>query len=167
MNLGTPIAPLDWGFAAVLGLSMLVGLWRGLVFELLSLAGWVAAWVVAKVYGPALAASLALGEAGSAGQRALGFTLAFVGTLVAASLLARLARWLVAATPLSALDRLLGAGFGLLRGLLVLLAVTTLVSLTPARHSPIWQASQGAGWLDRVLEAVRPWVPERGHLSVA
>ena len=37
------IAPLDWAWIAVLGLSMIVGLWRGIVFELMSLAAWVLA----------------------------------------------------------------------------------------------------------------------------
>lgn len=42
------MALLDWGLLAVLALSMLLGAWRGLVFEVLSLAGWVLAFVVAR-----------------------------------------------------------------------------------------------------------------------
>ena len=41
-------APLDWALLAVLATSVLVGLWRGLVYELLSLAGWLVVWFVAQ-----------------------------------------------------------------------------------------------------------------------
>ncbi|TXJ07919.1 MAG: CvpA family protein, partial [Alicycliphilus sp.] len=38
------MAALDWVFLTVLAASLLIGAWRGLVFELLSLAGWVVAF---------------------------------------------------------------------------------------------------------------------------
>ena len=38
----------DWILLGVLLASMVVGLWRGLVYEVLSLAGWVAAFFVAQ-----------------------------------------------------------------------------------------------------------------------
>ena len=154
------LATLDWLLLAVLALSVGVGLWRGLVFEVLSLVAWVVAWVVAEVWGPALAVGLPLGASAAALRATAGFALAFVGALVACSLLARLARMLVAATPLSLIDRMLGGGFGLLRGLLILLVAATLVALTPAAHSPIWQASQGAAWLDGAVQALRPLLPD-------
>jgi len=91
---------------------------------------------------------------------AAGFSLAFMGALIACSLLARLARLLIAATPLRLIDRVLGAGFGLVRGVLVLLAAATLLSLTPAGRSTWWQASQGAAWLDGAVQALRPLFPD-------
>ena len=42
------MAALDWIFVALLLASMLMGAWRGLVYEFLSLAGWVVAFVVAQ-----------------------------------------------------------------------------------------------------------------------
>ena len=41
------MATLDWVFAAILVLSLVVGIWRGLVFEVLSVAGWIVAFVLA------------------------------------------------------------------------------------------------------------------------
>lgn len=38
----------DWMLLGVLALSMVLGFWRGFVFEILSLAGWVAAFVGAQ-----------------------------------------------------------------------------------------------------------------------
>lgn len=149
----------DWALAAVLLLSVVVGMWRGLVYEVLSLIGWVVAFVVAQAYGAAVSAWLPFGAPGSMTRLAAAFALTFFGALVAWTLLAKLARLLISATPLSVLDRALGAGFGLVRGLVVLLAVTLVVMLTPAARSPAWQASRGAVWLQAMLHGLEPLWP--------
>jgi len=155
----TSFTHLDWALFGVLVVSVLVGLSRGIVFEVISLAGWVVAYVVAQLYGAPLALWLPVGLGGAALRAVAGFGLAFLCTLVACSLLARLARALISATPLSVVDRALGAGFGLLRGLVVLLVVTTLVMLTPVSRSESWQASQGATWLSTLLQGLKPVLP--------
>ena len=81
-------------------------------------------------------------------------------SLVIWTLLSRLLRLIVHATPLQLIDRVLGGGFGLLRGAVLLLAVATVVTLTPAARSPHWQASQGAGLLAGLLQALKPLLPD-------
>lgn len=159
----------DWGLLAVLAVSVLVGLWRGLVFELMSLVGWLVAYVAAQLWSGAVAQHLPLGTPGSALQQGLAFALTFVAALLVWALLARLARLLVQATPLTLVDRTLGAGFGLLRGGVLLLALATVVALTPAVRSQPWQASQGAAWLGVLLTGLRPMLPEAvaRHLPVS
>ncbi len=149
----------DWALLAVLALSVLAGLWRGLVFELMALAGWVVAWVVAQVYAPQVAALLPVGSPGSALNMGAGLAATFLATLVAWTLLARVVRLLVHATPLTVPDRVLGAAFGLLRGAVLLLALATVVALTPAADSQPWQHSQGAGWLRQALDGLKPVLP--------
>ena len=63
------------------------------------------------------------------------------------------------ATPLSIPDRLLGAGFGLLRGGVLLLALATAVSLTPAAQSKPWQRSEGARWIGVAMLGLKPLLP--------
>jgi membrane protein required for colicin V production len=87
------------------------------------------------------------------------FALTFIATLIVWSLAASLVRMLIKATPLSVPDRVLGAGFGALRGVVLLLALASLVAMTPAVRSPAWQASQGAGWLHAVLDELKPVLP--------
>ena len=150
---------LDWTLLAVLTLSVAVGLVRGFVFECLSLAGWVAAWFAAQWGAPVLAPylpPLSIGSAGSALKQGLAFVLVFVAALIAWSLLARLIRMLIHATPLSLPDRLLGAGFGLLRGVVLLLVVATVVAFTPASQSQGWRTSHGARWLGAALVGLKP-----------
>jgi len=149
----------DWTLLALLAVSVLVGLWRGLVFELMSLVGWVVAYVAAQWYGPQVAAHLPIGLPGSATNLGAGFALTFIGVLVGWTLLARLVRLLVHATPLTLIDRSLGAAFGLVRGGVLLLALATVVAFTPAAQSQPWQDSQGAAWLRVALQGIKPALP--------
>ena len=153
------IGGLDWALLAVLLLSVIVGLWRGLVFELLSLAGWVAAFIAAQWFAPTVAPWLPLGTPGSALNFALAFAVTFVVALLIWAMASKLVRLLIHATPLQPIDRLLGAVFGLVRGLVLLLVVTTLVLLSPARSSAAWKQSQGAAWLTALFHGLKPMLP--------
>ena len=153
---------IGWVDACLLGvllLSILVGAVRGLVFELLSLAGWLVAYFVALWAMPELAPRLPVGTTGSSLNLAASFACAFIVTLIVWSLVSRLVRRLIHATPLRPIDRLLGAGFGAIRAGLVLLIVAALVALTPAVRSTAWQTSIGARWLDAGLHELKPLVP--------
>jgi len=149
----------DWVLLAVLVLSAAVGLWRGLVFEVLSLLGWVAAYIAAQALSSTVAPLLPVGVPDGPLNQGAAFALVFVLSLVIWTLLSRLLRLIVHATPLQLIDRVLGGGFGLLRGVVLLLAVATVVALTPAARSPHWQASQVAGLLAGLLHALKPLLP--------
>jgi membrane protein required for colicin V production len=154
------LSGIDWALLLVLLVSVLIGLFRGFLFECLSLAGWVVAWFAAQWASPQAAPYLPVGRAGSAMNLALAFALCFLAALVVWSLLARLVRMLIRATPLSIPDRLLGAGFGMLRGGVLLLAVATVVQLTPAAQSEPWRQSKGGSWLASTLRVLKPLLPE-------
>ena len=57
------MAVLDWVFVAVLVASLALGAWRGLVYEVLSVASWIAAFVLAQWLAPDVAALLPMGKA--------------------------------------------------------------------------------------------------------
>jgi len=149
----------DLAMLVWLAVSMLIGVARGLVFEILSLIGWGVAYFCALWAMPLLAPYLPLGAPGSALNHAAALLCAFIVVLLAWGLLTRLLRVLVRATPLNLPDRVLGAGFGAARGVVVLLAVATAVGLTPLAASPAWQRSQGAAWLNVALQGIKPLLP--------
>jgi membrane protein required for colicin V production len=154
------IAPLDWIFLVVLLLSCLLGMSRGLIYEALILAGWIAAYFVARGAGPLTGSWLPLGGDASATLRAgLGGTLVFI---VVAFMWSGIA-WRVSRTArmagLRPVDGMLGAAFGAARGLVVLLVVTALVKLTPLAHAAWWNASVGARWLEITLRQIYPYLP--------
>lgn len=156
---------IGWVDATLLGaivLSALIGLFRGLTFELLSLAGWFAAWFAAVWFGPLLADHLPIGEPGSTLNHVASFASLFVLVLLVWGLAARAIARLVRATPLKPLDRVLGAFFGVARGVLVLLALTVVLAYTPLGRASAWQESQGAAWLEELLREVLSVVPPAG-----
>ncbi len=152
---------IDGTLIAVLAVSVIVGIVRGFVFEVLSLVGWIAAWFAAQWFAHDLAPWLPVGEPGSPLRHALAFVACFVAGVIVWSLLARLVRLIIHATPLSLPDRALGAGFGLLRGVVLLLAVATVVALTPAARSEGWRTSTGALWLNTTMQGLKPVLPEQ------
>jgi membrane protein required for colicin V production len=158
----------DLTLLALLGLSVLIGMARGLVFELMSLIGWVVAYVAAQVWSPRLLAYMPIGAAGSSLQQGAAFVVSFIGVLIAWSLLARLVRLGLHATPLTLIDRMLGAGFGFLRGGVLLLVLATAVAFTPAVRSQPWQDSHAAAWLGQALQGIKPVLPDEvaRHLPV-
>jgi membrane protein required for colicin V production len=160
---------IDLAFGSVVLLSLLVGLVRGLVSEVLSLMGWVVAYVAAQAFTAQVAPVIPVGSQGSPLNTAVTFVLIFVAVLMAWSFLSWMVRKLVQASPLSPFDRVLGGAFGLARGVLVALVIATAVSLTPLAQSPAWQASQGVAGLQKVLSGLKPHLPAdlARHLRVA
>ncbi len=135
---------LDWIFAGVLLLSMLLGGWRGFVYEVLSLAAWITAFVVARWLGADVAQHLPMQGASDLLRQIAGFLIVFIGSLMLGTLLAVLVKMLLTKVGLRPVDRLLGAIFGVVRGLLLLLLATALVQLSPLKDSATWQQSTGA-----------------------
>jgi membrane protein required for colicin V production len=121
--------------------SVLLGLWRGLVREVLSLVGWVVGIVLAIRYavplGQALPFDVGMPEA-RIGLAALAIVLAAV---LAAGIVAWLIGKLLAAVKLSGADRVLGALFGLLRAALILLLVVLFAGRTALAKEPLWRES--------------------------
>lgn len=151
----------DWVFIGILAVSVVVGLVRGFVFEVLSLLGWVVAYFAAQWLSPQLAPHIPVGGPGSGTNHAVSFACTFIAALIIWVLLSRLIRMLIQATPLSMFDRTLGAIFGLARALVVMLAITTFVLLTSLAKSAAWQQSRGAVWLRDALVAIKPVLPQQ------
>lgn len=155
----TAVGWVDIALLSVLGISVLVGLARGLTYEVLALLGWVAAYVAAHALTPVVLPNVQIGSPESGLRRAVTFGVVFVLALIVWGLATRLLSLLIKSSPLSLFDRVLGAAFGALRALVVLLVVATLVALTPWARSPDWQASTGAVWLNAVLHGLVPLLP--------
>ncbi len=150
----------DWFLLAVLVASLLLGAWRGLIFELMSMLGWVAAFVLAQWWAPELAPRLPMGGASEPVRFAAAFALLFVAVAFGGGLVATVTRKLVEAIGLRPVDRTLGAAFGLVRGLVLLLALAVVINMTPERSSLWWQTSNGARLLSTALKGLRPVLPE-------
>jgi membrane protein required for colicin V production len=155
------VAAVDWILLGVLVFSMLLGAWRGLVYEVLSVLGWVVSFFVAQWFAPDLAARLPVQSAADPVRYAAAFVLIFIASVFAAGLLAFLLKKLVAAVGLAPVDRVLGAAFGVLRGVVLLLAATVVIDMTALKTSEWWRESKGAPVLAATLKALKPVLPEQ------
>lgn len=153
------MAWVDLLLLSLLLLSVLVGLWRGLVYEVMAIAGWVVAYFACSPLAPMLLPLLPQGRLDPALMQGLSLLLAFMLVLLLWGLAAKLLRSLIHATPLSVPDRLLGAGFGVLRAVLLGLLIVLGVSMTPASRTEAWQASALAPWLQAALQGLSPMLP--------
>jgi membrane protein required for colicin V production len=55
---------------------------------------------------------------------------------------------------------MLGAAFGLVRGIIILLALTVVVGMTPMRSAQVWQESTGARIASVALTGLKPVLPQ-------
>lgn len=150
----------DLALGLLLLISVGIGLWRGLVFEVMSLAGWVVAYFAAPPLAPVVEAMLPEGQFGPTVVHIVALALAFFAVLIVWSLASRLVKALIHATPLSPLDRLGGAGFGALRGIFIALLLVLVIGASPLAESATWRASRAAPVLASVLHDVAPLLPE-------
>ena len=150
---------LDYAVLGVMGASILWGAWRGLVREVISLGGWVIAFLAANLLAGPLSETLPEAIVGPEMRLLAAFVGIFVLTLAATSLAALLLSKIVKAIGLGGLDRLLGSLFGVARGLLIVLAFALLAGLTSLPGRPEWKNSLCGPWLARTALALKPWLP--------
>ncbi|MDB5892218.1 MAG: Colicin production protein [Polaromonas sp.] len=151
----------DWILIGVLVFSTLLGAWRGLVYEVLSLLGWVAAFFAAQWFAPQVAVLLPMTSASESVRYAAAFVLVFIAAVFTAGLLTFLIKKLIESVGLRPVDRTLGAAFGLLRGVLVLLAATVVIGMTSLNTRDWWKESTGAPVLESAVASLKPLLPEQ------
>ena len=149
----------DYAVLTAVAASVLLGLWRGVMSELLALAAWIAAFLVAHVIVAEVANRLA-GQIAEPGLRlAAAYVLVFVSVLLVFAIARMLVSLLLKAVGLGLLDRLLGAVFGVLRGVLVVLAFVLVAGMTPLPKAVWWRDAILAPPLETVIIAAKPWLP--------
>jgi membrane protein required for colicin V production len=155
------MAAIDWILVAVLAASMLLGAWRGLVYEVLSVMGWIAAFVLAQWFAPDVAEKLPMQNSGETLRYAAAFVLVFIVSVFVAGLISALMKKIISVVGLRPVDRILGATFGLFRGLILLLAFSVVVHTTALQESDWWLESLGGAMLMNLLKGLRPMLPEK------
>ena len=102
----------------LVGFGLVRGAMRGFVGEMLSLASWVAAILALKLLHAPVATALEGPVGTSSGAAVLAFALVFGIVLLAGKLLARRLGGATRRSVIGPVDRILGGGFGALKGLI-------------------------------------------------
>lgn len=148
----------DFAVVAILLVSLALGLWRGLVYEVLSLAGWPIAFILSKLFAGSVAPMVPLMQ--ETARMALAYAAVFVAALIVWAMLVWLFAKLVKAVGLGWLDRLLGGLFGVLRGALVVLALVWLAGLTAIPEQQFWRGAQTSKTAENVALLTKAWLPD-------
>ncbi|MDN6318652.1 MAG: CvpA family protein [Marinobacter sp.] len=144
---------IDWVIIALITVSTLISLKRGFVKEALSLVTWVGAFILARTFHPQMQALLESTVETPLVRLIAAFAILFFGTLIVGAIINNMIGHLVRATGLSATDRVLGMGFGLLRGIVVVIVAIAFIRYTPLAQDTWWRTSV---MIDR-LAVVEDW----------
>lgn len=162
------MSALDIFVILLLGGGALLGFVRGFVFELMSLLAWVVAIAVLKLFHAQLQVGLTPSVGTDAGAAVLAFALLFIPSFVLVKLLARSLGKKSRSSMLGPVDRVLGSGFGLLKGLLgatlffLLANLATDLIYGPEADRPEWMTdSQTFPLLNASGRAIIDWVETR------
>ncbi len=149
----------DYVVLAVIAASVLLGVWRGLVSEVLALAAWAAGLAAAYLWASGMAPMFAEWLKEPALQLAAAGAVIVVAVLAAAALLRLALSRLMRAIGLGPLDRFLGALFGAARGVLVVVLCVLIGGLTVLPQQAWWRQAWLAPPLETAVLAARPWLP--------
>ena len=149
----------DYAVLAVLAFSLLVGVLRGLVKELVMLSGWIAAFLLATMLSSQVAKHMPASLGPVLGQL-LAFVAVFVCVLVVAGFAGLVLSTLTKSAGLGLMDRTLGACFGVVRGVLVVLAAVLVAGLTPLPQEGFWKSAVLSGPFETAVVALRPFLPD-------
>jgi membrane protein required for colicin V production len=150
----------DYAVLAILVLSILLSVVRGVVRELLSLAGWVIAFMVASSFAAAFSPMLPSAIIGDQFRGVLASASIFLSALLAMGLLTMLISALVKTAGLGFADRFMGSLFGFARGMLVVLLAVLAAGFTTVPQEPFWKKAMLSAPLETVAMMIIPWLPQ-------
>lgn len=144
----------------VVGLSAIFAFMRGFVRVAVSLVAWVVAVLGAIHFSSLLGGMLPdFGESPET-RYVAAFALILIGILIVGGLLGNVLSRLMRVAGLGFLDRMLGAIFGVARGLLIAVVLVLFAGLTTAPKTDWWQNSLMSSGLTAAALALRPWLPK-------
>jgi membrane protein required for colicin V production len=150
----------DYVVVAIVSASVLLGVWRGVVGEVIALVAWVLAFFAAKWWGDEVAQRVLAGIIADPALRIVAAWVAvFVVVLLLMALLRLAVRGLLKALGLSPTDRLLGVIFGLARGLLIVLVLVAVGGMLSLAKEKWWSDAYFSAPLETAVLAGKPWLP--------
>ena len=149
----------DYAVIAIVGLSALLAVFRGVVREITALAGWAAALILSGLFAQELAQWLPISLSPML-RAVIAYLVIFLGVLLLSGLIGMLLAKLFHAAGLGFADRAVGALFGLVRGALVVFVGVMLAGLTGLPKEPFWREAALSGPVETAVLAAKPLLPK-------
>lgn len=149
----------DYAFLGLMAVLTLLGFWRGLVSEVLALAGWILAFIAARLFGAQAAVFFVDWISEPAFAYVAGFILVFIAILLVVAICRYLLRALIRAVGLGFVDRGLGAVFGAIKAFAIACLLVALGGASGVSRAPWWEAALFSPLLETAVVAAKPWLP--------
>jgi membrane protein required for colicin V production len=149
----------DYVVLAIVAASVALGVWRGVLGEIIALVAWVLAFFAARWWGGEVARHVFSGIDDPALRIVAAWVAVFVVVLLVMALLRLAVRGLLKALGLSLTDRFLGVLFGLARGLLIVLVLVIVGGMTTVAKEKWWSEAYFSAPLETAVLAGKPWLP--------
>jgi membrane protein required for colicin V production len=154
------VTAFDYVVLAVIGLSVLVSIFRGAVREIMALASWVVSGFIAVELSPRVSSVLPSAISNPTIRIAVAFVVLLLIGLLLFALIGLAVSNLVKKAGLSSMDRTVGVFFGLLRGIVVLVLLVLVAGLTPLPRDPAWRNATFSPPLEALAVFARGFLPE-------
>lgn len=149
----------DYAVIGIVGLSVLLAAFRGVVREITALAGWVAALILSGLFAQELAQWLPASLSQTL-RAVIAYLVIFLSVLLLSGVIGLLLAKLFHAAGLGVTDRAVGALFGFLRGAVIVLVGVMFAGLTSLPKEPFWREAALSGPVETAVLAVRPALPK-------
>lgn len=150
----------DYVVLGIFLISILLSIIRGLVREVLSIAGWVVAFIAASSYASDFEPYIPSEVGGESLRIIAAFVLVFLAVLIITVLITMLLSTFIKGVGLGFIDRLLGAFFGFARALVVVLVLVLVAGLTALPQQKLWQQAVLSEPLEAMAIQILPWLPD-------
>ena len=149
----------DYAVIAVVGLSVMLAVFRGVVRELAAIAGWAAAFILSGLFAHDLAQWLPVALSPML-KAVIAYLVIFLGVLLLSGIAGLTLTRLFHAAGLGFADRAVGALFGLMRGVLIVFVGVMLAGLTGLPREPFWREAALSGPVETAVLAAKPVLPK-------
>ncbi|MBA3536135.1 MAG: CvpA family protein [Tatlockia sp.] len=150
----------DLAIVIIIGLSVFTGLIRGFVKELIALCVWILAFWVAFNYSQSLDPWLQKYIQDVTVRKASAFILILIGTLVAGSIVNATLGFILKRSGLSGTDRILGMGFGFIRGLFIVALIMVVIKMTSLPYEEYSKESKLYARFDPIVNWLSASMPD-------
>lgn len=151
----------DFVILAVIAISAVIGLFRGFLREVVGLASWILAFYLAFISAETFAPWFQQWFSSESIRIGAAFAVVFIAVLIVGAVAAWILGKLADNTGLAGTDRIIGAVFGVLRGIAILVLLVLLAGMTPLPKDNWWQQSMFMDHLRDGAIYVREQLPER------
>ena len=150
---------MDYVIIAVIGLSVITGLFRGFIKELIALGVWILAIWLAFNYSSALDPWLQPYVHDKTARTVVSFVAILLATIIVGGLFNALLSFILHRAGLSGTDRLLGMGFGFVRGVFIVALLMLVVKMTSIPHQDYTNQSQLYAKFDPLVNWLYKFTP--------